>query len=227
MMKRLWLSLFVLCVLPCAQALAQAREYVVIMPGMHLSNSSLKPLATALIADGYAVVTVRYPEEDMSLDKVTDQLFRQVTTQVPSHARTHFVSFSTGALALRAYLKRYRPEAMGRAVMLVPPKKASEIDRHFKAGSVFAALYGMQTNAAKRYGHVDYDLGVMVGDRKSPAHMLDDEEIIFDSEEVAGLKDHLTLTGVHAYIVLSKAAQQQTAYFLKKGKFERWKRPPY
>lgn len=208
-----------------ANAYVKGREYVVLMHSLRTSSDSMKPLVRALEKNGYDIVTLEYPEEDIKLPVFLKHIHEQIEESVPHGAKTSFVGFAMGAVIMRAYLDEYRPTYLSRAVMLAAPQRFRPPSGFLEDEDLRHAFYG--TRKQKRYDDVYYTLGVLAGDRTQDPPSGIEDVLTIEKTSVAGMRDHLILHGVHAFLVRSKAAQQQTIYFLEHGKFERPKRVNY
>ena len=224
-MRRFIVCLLVIVSIPF-HGFAAEGEYVVLMQSVRNSSDSMKPIADALTKDGYEVVSLQYPDEDVSLNKLLALIDRQVDEAVEEGGRVHFVGFAMGCVVLRAYLEKHRPDSLGRVVMLAPPRKGNEPGDYLKNTELYEAFYGPAL-ADNRYGEVNYTLGVLAGDRTAPPPHGQIDAKTLEKTTVAGLRDHLILHGVHAFLVRSKAAQQQVVYFLSHSKFDRPRKRNY
>ena len=80
---------------------------------------------------------------------------------------------------------------------------------------------------ARILGPVDYELGVLAGNRNwdpiSSAMIQgpNDGKVSVESTKVPGLTDHLVIPATHTFIIYNREAWNQTLYFLERGKFNR------
>ena len=54
----------------------------------------------------------------------------------------HFVGYSMGGLIIRAYLQKYRPQHLGRVVMLGTPNQGSEVADAIRHFWLYRRFYG-------------------------------------------------------------------------------------
>lgn len=190
-------------------------------------------LARRLKNANFDVRVIGYPSWSWPLDRIADHVHLQLAGD---ERRLHFVGHSMGGLILRAYLTRYKPARLGRAVMLGTPNSGSELaDLVHDLG-----LHGPILNRAgpclrtRRptsvdtcLGTVDYPLGVIAGDRSpNPLaniifHAPNDGMVSVAATHVPGQTDHLVMPVQHATLIYSRPVANQIIHFLRTGEFER------
>ena len=194
----------------------------------------MKGMEHGLAQKGYRVFNIDYP----SLKKPIEELIGDVHAEILQRRddetdALHFVGHSLGGLIIRAYLHKFKPAGAGRVVMIGTPNHGSELADIFADFPLYKMLYGPagqqlvtdQTAFRHIFGAVDYDLGVIAGDRSFDPVMswfipgADDGKVSVASTKIDGMKDHITLRVSHTFMPSKKSVIDQTAHFLAHGKF--------
>jgi hypothetical protein len=140
-----------------------------------------------------------------------------------------------GGLLVRGLLSKYPPNNLGRVVMLAPPNLGSEATDFWKEKWIYKYIYGPagqqmttdQSNLKNFFGKIDYELGIIAGDRSiDPFHSLiipgsDDGKVAVDRTKVEKMKDHIVIHATHTFIMNNKKALLQTTNFLTRGYFNK------
>ncbi|MEE9161484.1 MAG: alpha/beta hydrolase, partial [Candidatus Neomarinimicrobiota bacterium] len=145
----------------------------------------------------------------------------------------HFVTHSMGGIVVRAYLKEHPLPNLGRVVMLTPPSQGTELADRLQGHPFLKALCGpaglQMTTAADGFprslGPVDYELGVIAGDRSINPFFSqlipgpDDGVIAVERTRVEGMTAFLVLPYSHTFIMNRSDVLSEVIHFLRKGKF--------
>jgi pimeloyl-ACP methyl ester carboxylesterase len=139
-----------------------------------------------------------------------------------------------GGLLARVYLARYRPQRLGRFVMLGTPNGGSEIaDRlkHFTAYRAFFGPAGQQLGTQRDAAvdailpPVDDPVGIIAGNRSIyPITSVvlpkpHDGRVSVENTRLDGMAGHIVVGTSHPWLVRNNEAIAQTVLFLRYGKF--------
>lgn len=213
----------------------KAQDGVILLHGLARSKDSMNKMETALKQAGFLVVNIDYPSRTASIDElsettISDALKNETLRECP---RIHFVTHSMGGILVRDYFRDHIDKRLGRVVMLGPPNQGSEVVDKLSSWKVFRKLNGpagselgtSPDSKPNQLGTVDFELGVIAGDRSINwinSMMIegqDDGKVSVEHTKVDGMKEHLTLHATHPYLMKNKTAIQQTILFLKTGAF--------
>lgn len=214
---------------------ANAADGVILLHGLCRSNSSMDKMASALSEAGFTVENVDYPSRTASIEKLSDAAIGK-TLQSPRFAsceKIHFVTHSLGGIMVRSYFKRHPFARLGRVVMLGPPNQGSEVVDELGSWSLFRWLNGpagdeLGTGAGStpnNLGPVEFDLGVIAGDRSINwinSLMIDgtdDGKVSVARTKVVGMTDFISVHVTHPYLMKDDEVIENTLSFLKTGAF--------
>lgn len=212
------------------------KERVIVLHGIARSSDSMQTLADFLVGQGYDVLNIDYPSTEYTINELVDIVQQKMSaTQQHSIGKTHFVGYSMGSLIIRGILSKYRPAKLGRVVMLGPPNQGSEVADFVKNFFLYQRIYGPagqelgtdQGDYSGRFGSVNYELGIIAGDRSiDPISSMiipgtDDGKVSVARTRLTGMKDHIVIHTTHTFMMNNKTVLQQTAHFLQTGMFKR------
>ncbi len=205
---------------------------VVLLHGLGRTHLSLLLPRMRLRSRGFRPVNIRYPSRALPIE----ELARFVENRLPRETdrRVHFLTHSLGGILVRYMLGRKRPANLGRVVMLAPPNQGSQLAGRMKqnplwlraAGPTARQLGADADSVPKQLGPVDFELGVIAGNRPlSPlAHLIDGENdgiVAVDEARVEGMADFLVVPRGHTFIMNDRAVLDQAIHFFRHGAFAR------
>jgi hypothetical protein len=138
-----------------------------------------------------------------------------------------------GGLITRAYLKEYRPENLGRVVMLGTPNKGSQVADFLRDNFLYKKIYGPAgqelvtgRDADALFGKVDYPLGIVAGtysidpiSSKLIIKVPSDGKVSVESTKCEGMADHILLPASHTFMPNNKEVIAAALAFVKDGAF--------
>ncbi len=213
-----------------------AAEHVIVLHGIARTSSSMAKLAGALEKQVYTVHNINYPSTDHNIAALAEYVHKQTTPLWKNKKDTiHFVSYSMGCIITRAFIEKYKPQNLGRVVMMGPPNQGSEVADFWKNNPLFRSAYGPAgqelttaiNSVPNKLPAVTYPVGVIAGTSTiDPISSViipgeDDGKVGVERTRVKGMKDHITIAASHTFIMKNDDAIKQTIHFLKKGKFYR------
>ncbi len=239
-MKTVFLARAVLLILVavaipgCRFSAPTASDYVVLLHGLGRTHRSMEKMESALGEAGYTVLNLDYPSRACTVPELAVRLSREIDERCSDRSRRiHFVTHSMGGIVVRCYLAGGPDRRIGRVVMLAPPNQGSELVDAFGELDLFAALYGpagvslgtSSNDLPRRLGAVDFELGVIAGDRSwNPLYSAiipgdDDGKVSVTNARVAGMRDFKVVHAGHTFMMLRDDVILDVLSFLRKGRF--------
>lgn len=211
---------------------------VVLLHGLARSSSSMLRMERALLNAGYGTIRIDYPSRAARIRNLANRALREALRaagEIDDGAPIHFVTHSMGGILLRAYLEEHEVDRFGRAVLLAPPNRGSEVVDRLRKVPGFKLLNGpagleLGTDSGSvpaTLGEVDPSFGVIAGCRSvNPILSLmmpkpNDGKVTVDSAAIDGMGDFLTLDVTHPFIMQRSAVIEQVLHFLTHGTFQR------
>jgi triacylglycerol lipase len=217
------------------QQKSHAKEGVVLLHGLCRQSGCMQKMSRALAGEGFVVENTSYPSRTAGIESLSEMAIARAlaSSELKDCSQIHFVTHSLGGILVRSYFKRHKDARLGRVVMLGPPNGGSEVVDRLGSWWIFKKINGpagleLGTNpesTPNRLGPVDFELGVIAGDRSINwinSLMIrgsDDGKVSLERTKVRGMKEHITIHATHPYLLKNKRAIQYTVQFLKEGSF--------
>ena len=213
------------------------QDGVVLLHGISRTALSFRKMQAALEAAGFATLNIDYPSRRHAIEALAEHIHPAVALfSAGSDGQLHFACHSMGGLLARVYISKYRPERLGRVVMLGTPNGGSEIADRLKNVSLYRAWFGpagaqlvtrrdAATNAL--FPPVDYPVGIIAGNRSiDPTSSLflpkpHDGRVSVKNTKLDGMTDHMVIGASHPWLPGNRVAITQTIAFLRDGRFSR------
>lgn len=212
-------------------------EFVILLHGLARSKSSMAKIESRLSAEGYSVINLDYPSRSQTIEETANTILPKAIESCRNAGakRIHFVTHSMGGIIVRYYLKHHEMQDLGRIVMLSPPNGGSEVVDKLGQTFIFKWLNGPagqqlgtgEDSLPRQLGDVDYDVGIITGDRSiNPIFSLiipgvDDGTISVKSAKVKGMKDFIVIHATHPFIMKNSHAIEHMISFLRSGSFKK------
>lgn len=212
------------------------QDGVVLLHGISRTARSFRKMQVAIERDGYATLNLDYASRSKALEALAEDIHPAIERFAEGvNGAVHFVCHSMGGLLARAYIAKYRPQRLGRMVMLGTPNAGSEIADRLKHLGPYRAWFGPagQQLVTERDAAldailppVDYPVGVIAGNRSiypMGAVFLPrphDGRVSVENTRLDGMADHIVVGTTHPWLVRNSEAIEQTIAFLRDGKFK-------
>ncbi len=221
----------------CGAASKGDGDRVVLLHGLGRTSLSMLRLEMALEEQGYEVHNIGYPSREHTVEELAERYLAPALAEccADGRRRVHFVTHSLGGIVLRYYLSHHDLPGLGRVVMLSPPNRGSELADWAAEKAPVRELLGPAAaelgtgpeSLPNRLGPVDFELGVIVGDRSLNPYFSemipgpDDGKVSVERAKVEGMKDFLVVPHTHTYIMMREDVIEQVVHFLEHGRFRR------
>jgi hypothetical protein len=195
----------------------------------------MKGLGKRLMESGYGVANIDYASRSKTIEEIADEILPKAITwcREKGAKKIHFVTHSMGGIVVRYFLKNNKIQDLGRVVMLSPPNGGSKLVDALKDYRLFRLLNGPagrqlttdKESMPQRLGPVDFELGIITGDRSINLLLSlfisgdNDGKVSVESAKVVGMKDFTVIHATHPFIMNNRQAMEETLSFLRKGRF--------
>jgi len=203
-------------------------EYVVLLHGIKRTGSSMVKMHNRLVEANFVPINITYPSTKHNIDELADFIHNKIKT-LDKNKKINFVTHSMGGLVAHQYIYKYKPENIGRVVMLSPPLQGSEVADNLKNLWLYKKSFGpagQELGTDRIPPPVNFELGIITGDRSiAPVSSImidgkDDGKVSVENSKIDGMKDHITIHATHTFIMKNNTAIKQVLNFLINGRFE-------
>jgi pimeloyl-ACP methyl ester carboxylesterase len=214
---------------------AAGADGVILLHGLARSAGSMGRLEARLGDAGHVVVNVDYPSRTAGIEQLSEEVISAALAdpRLRSCDKIHFVTHSLGGILLRAYVANFGIPKLGRVVMLGPPNQGSEVVDRIGPWRLFKSINGPagqelgtgSDSLPNRLGPVDFELGVIAGDRSinwinsAMIEGPDDGKVSVERTKVVGMKEHVVFHVTHPMMMKNRAVIDATLRFLTTGSF--------
>lgn len=207
-------------------------ECVVLVHGLNRGDGSLFLIERLLSAAGYQVVSLDYPSRSTTIEELV--VFLDDSVAACDDQTVNFITHSLGGILVRGWIGLKDRANLGRVVMLAPPNQGSELVDAMADLALYRFITGpagQQLGTDKeagpaRFGPVDFDLGVIAGNRSlNPVFSAmipgeDDGAVSVESTKIEGMADHIVLPVTHTLLMNNPLVIAQAMIFLQTGRFD-------
>ena len=199
------------------------RDAVVLVHGLAANKLIMAPLARSLAAAcghvvnwGYSSLWSPIEQHGQGLASVLEELEQRGVERI------HLVTHSMGGIIGRLALAKFRPQRLGRFVMVAPPNRGSHV------ASQLAPWLGRICPPLVQLADCDdsfvcrlpppqvSELGVIAA--------ATDFLVREPSTHLGCETDHITLPGLHSSLLFTRETAEQVRHFLEHGRFRRQQR---
>jgi len=208
---------------------------VVLLHGIACNSAMMLRMQKSLQKRGFKTLNLSYKSRKRTLEQLANDVRGPIQEFADElNGEIHFVAHSMGGLLTRVLLMKYRPERLGRVVMLGTPNKGSEVADFLREVNLYRKIYGPAGQQLCTHDNeilsilppVDYEVGVIAGSRAiNPVTsnfilpQPNDGKVSVESTKLEGMTDHIVIPTSHAWLTQSSKAIAQTTAFLLNGKF--------
>lgn len=211
------------------------RDIIVILHGIGMPKYRMSWVDFCLKRAGFKTLNIAYPSLRRNIESCADYVAEKIEQKTLANVhKIHFVAHSLGTLVTLRLLSTGRIAKAGRAVLIAPPYRGSEVADFLHNAPFFNFLFGpagaQLTTPYRR--DVSYSLpdnievGVIAGTRpyeypfflgvmkKTGVH---DGLVSLESTRIPGIKDHITIRMSHSFLL--EKSTSETVHFLTHGRF--------
>lgn len=227
-------KILVLLLILFIQTPLKAADCVVMLHGLARTSSSLNKMASALERADYRVANLGYPSRSGTIETLAAPAVEAGVAACGENDRISFVTHSMGGILLRYYLEHHTVTNLHRVVMMAPPNQGSKVVDAFRDVPGYKLLNGPAglqlgtdgDSVPLRLGPVDYDLGIIAGNRsinwilsqflENP----DDGKVSVRNTRVEGMCGFIEMPVSHPMMMRNKQVIAQVLAYLADGEFQ-------
>lgn len=219
--------------IPSLSTIEKNTEAVVLLHGLKRTYRSMRKAGEVMAGHGYKIVNVGYPSTRLDVEPLALHYIGQAVEACGQVRKIHFLTHSLGGILLRYYLSVRSIDNLGRAVMLAPPNRGSEIvDKlgdwrlyYWLNGPAGLQLGTSPDSLPNRLGKAEFEVGIIAGDKSiNPLLSLlfseaNDGKVAVGRTELEGMRDFIVLPYSHTFIMRRDLAIRQALHFIQQGRF--------
>ena len=210
-------------------------ECIILIHGLARTSRCMNKAASLLTSYGYDVININYPSRKKEISELVSLHLHPAIKECDTKAyrQIHFLTHSMGGILLRYYLSTHAINNPGKAVMLAPPNKGSEVvDKigHLRLFYLLNGPAGRQLGTDKnsipmQLGKLNFEAGIITGYRSiNPLLSLlipgkNDGKVAVERAKIKGMKDFLLVPSTHSFIMQRSKVIYQALYFIQQGVF--------
>lgn len=204
-------------------------EPVILLHGIWLVGSTMKPLARRLAAAGFAPVPLTWPSVSGGPEAAVEQV-RARLRALAGGGPAHLVGHSLGGLLALEAVRESNGLPSGRIVCLGSPLSGSRAARRLARVPGASRLTGRSHEALCRgacdcprdrevgsiAGRIPLGIGALWAGLEGPH----DGTVAVSETRMTGLTDHCVVNSNHSGLLLSAEVARRTVDFLRHGRFD-------
>lgn len=205
---------------------------VILVHGLWMMGFELGVLKQRLESTGgLRPISFSYPSTSGCMSDHAQSLLKFARAQ--SAERMHFVGHSLGGLVILRALQLADDLPPGRAVLLGTPLQGSRAAQGVSRLPFGKTILGLavqeecidctprEWDGRRDVGIIAGSLGVGLGRLFANLHTEHDGTVLVEETKLPGAKDHIVIRTSHTAMLFSPDVAEQTAHFLKEGRFFR------
>lgn len=208
-------------------------ENVILVHGILRGSSSMNKIRRGLSHQGFIVTDFGYSAKDGSIDEISARLHKEACKI--GKGKIHFVTHSLGGIIVRYYISKYKPNNIGRVVMIAPPNSCSVFAAKLSNLPLYESILGRpgreiahgEDCIVKDLPEPDFEFGIIAGGTGfkmgfNPFLKGDnDGTVLLNETKMSGMSDFMQIRGQHSLLLFSKEVVFGSINFIKNGKFQK------
>ncbi len=193
-------------------------DAAVLVHGLAATSLIMAPLARTLTAGFGKILNWGYSSLWSPIERHGRSLAAILRHLDETHpGRIHLVTHSMGGIIARVALSEYRPQRLGRMVMVAPPNRGSHVASRLAPwlGRICPPLVQLADRTDSFVCSLPLpqvpELGVIAA--------ANDFLVLEPSTRLGCETDHITLPGLHSSLLFQRETAEQVRHFLEHGRF--------
>jgi pimeloyl-ACP methyl ester carboxylesterase len=207
------------------------REIVFLIHGIGKGRTDMLSMQSMLRRQGFEVLNWHYPSTRLTLDEIAELLNQQLEHY--SDYKVSFVTHSMGGIVVRTYMNKYKPENVGRFIMIAPPNQGAYLASLLGNWLPYKLILGPAGQQLREgedgrcacAGKPNCEFAIIAGGTGKDRGMNplipgdDDGTVSVESTRLEGAADFLVLPYAHPIIQMMPRTARNVVSFLRTGKF--------